>query len=135
VLGDSLDSALASGRCFKIRNQLPGIFKNPALHFIAVSNQLDSLKSFYQGGLSRRRYSERQGQSRLVYAIGPDRKLFARQANPYFALGFHKAIAAPVGSMRTLNEPTPMISVTSFITVAPSDLAFFVEVATSSTRT
>jgi hypothetical protein len=60
---------------------------------------------------------------------------FARQPVPYFLFTCQRAIAAPVGSIRTLNEPMPVTSVTSFITVAPSDLAFFVEAAMSSTRT
>src|SRR5713226_6534537 len=55
----------------------------------------------------------------------------AKRTVPYFIFGCQRASAAPVGSMRTLNEPMPMTSVTSFITVAPSDLAFFVEAATS----
>ena len=42
---------------------------------------------------------------------------------------------APVGSMMMLRDPMPMTSVTSFITLAPSDLAFFVAAAMSSTST
>jgi hypothetical protein len=53
----------------------------------------------------------------------------------YFFFGFHKPSAAPVGSVMMLSQPSPITSVTSFITVAPSDLAFCVAAAMSSTRT
>ncbi len=50
-------------------------------------------------------------------------------------LGFQRPSVAPVGSTIMLSQPAPMISVTSLITVAPSDLAFSVAAAISSTRT
>ena len=43
-----------------------------------------------------------------------------------YSFAFHKAKCAPVGSWSTLNSPKFSIGVTSFITVAPSDFAFFV---------
>jgi hypothetical protein len=49
--------------------------------------------------------------------------------------GCHRAKAAPVGSTSMLKLPMPGISVTSASTLAPRDLAFPVEAATSSTRT
>jgi len=42
---------------------------------------------------------------------------------------------APAGSTTTLNLPAPITSVTSFMTLAPGDLAFEVAAAMSSTRT
>ena len=52
-----------------------------------------------------------------------------------YVLDFHKPSAAPVGSMKMLNQPAPGTSVTSFIRVAPSDWAFLVAAAISSTST
>src|SRR5450631_993281 len=55
--------------------------------------------------------------------------------SPGYIFGLNSASAAPVGSIITLNHPTVGISVTSFITVAPSDLAFAVATLMSSTMT
>ena len=41
-----------------------------------------------------------------------------------FAFGFHIPITAPVGSWMMLSQPASITSMTSLITVAPSDFAF-----------
>src|SRR5262249_55322297 len=56
-------------------------------------------------------------------------------ACPYFFAGFQSATTAPVGSWRTLNHPYCATSLTTLRMVAPSDLAFLVDAATSSTMT
>src|ERR1700730_12904188 len=53
----------------------------------------------------------------------------------HFALGCQSPIAAPPGSMMIEKEPASITSVTSLQTVAPSDFALAVAVATSSTST
>ncbi len=53
----------------------------------------------------------------------------------HFAFGCHSPSAAPVGSVMIENEPAFGTSMTSRMTVAPSDLALAVAAATSSTRT
>ncbi len=52
-----------------------------------------------------------------------------------FGLGCHSASVAPVGSVKIENHPIPMTSVTSLITVAPSERALAVAALTSSTST
>src|SRR4029077_12488225 len=56
-------------------------------------------------------------------------------STPQLPLGFQRPSVAPVGSTIMLNQPAPGISVTSLITTAPSDLAFSVAAAISSTST
>src|SRR5438445_9987681 len=57
-------------------------------------------------------------------------------AGSYCAVfGFHSPSAAPVGSMMMLIQPAPGTSVTSSMILAPSDFAFCVEAAISSTST
>ena len=55
----------------------------------------------------------------------------------YLALGFafHSPSIAPVGSTMIESQPMSITSVTSFITLPPSDFAFLVEASMSSTRT
>src|SRR3954465_9871919 len=53
----------------------------------------------------------------------------------YFFFGFHSPRCAPVGSVIMLSQPMSATGVTSFITLAPSDLAFLVEASMSSTKT
>src|SRR5436853_66546 len=53
----------------------------------------------------------------------------------YFLLGFHRPRCAPVGSVMMLSHPMSATGVTSFMTLAPSDLAFLVEASMSSTKT
>jgi len=50
-----------------------------------------------------------------------------RRPNYPAAFACHMAKAAPVGSAKMLNQPMPETSVTSLISVAPSDLALAVE--------
>src|SRR5436190_15520602 len=50
-------------------------------------------------------------------------------------LGCQSPSIAPVGSVMMLNEPAPDTSVTSFITLAPSDRALLVAALMSLTRT
>ena len=63
------------------------------------------------------------------------RAAVARRPRSLQRLVFHRPSAAPVGSTMMLSQPMPMTSVTSFITVAPSALAFLVAAAMSSTST
>ena len=59
----------------------------------------------------------------------------AVESRSYFFIGFQRAKTAPVGSWRMLNHPACGTSLTSLTMVAPSDLAFLVDAATSSTST
>src|SRR5215471_18416692 len=58
-----------------------------------------------------------------------------RTDGAYFALGCHRPSIAPVGSTMIENDPAPITSVTSRMTVAPSDFALAVAAARSSTCT
>src|SRR6516165_10795807 len=58
---------------------------------------------------------------------------YGRLAGDHLAFGCHSPSAAPVGSMMIENEPAFGTSVTSRITVAPSDFALAVAAVTSST--
>src|ERR1700694_5098642 len=44
----------------------------------------------------------------------------------HFDLDFHSPRTAPVGSWMKLNQPMPVTSVTSFMTLPPNDFAFWV---------
>jgi hypothetical protein len=67
----------------------------------------------------------------------PPANPFELNRGGYFALAFafHSPSIAPVGSTMIESEPMSGTSVTSFITVAPRDFAFFVAASMSSTRT
>jgi hypothetical protein len=58
-----------------------------------------------------------------------------RQAGLYEGCGWNNAMVAPVGSVRTVAQPTFGISIGPLDTVAPSDFAFSVEALMSSTPT
>ena len=66
--------------------------------------------------------------------------VMVRRADPpvigaYLAAACQSPRAAPVGSTMMLNQPIPGISVTSFTTWAPRDVAFAVDSFTSFTMT
>src|SRR6202022_416412 len=73
-----------------------------------------------------------QHETRPVPAFGQGEAFRHRR---HFAFGCHSPSMAPVGSVMIENEPAFGTSMTSRITVAPSDLALAVAAATSSTRT
>ena|SRR6185369_5038609 len=56
-------------------------------------------------------------------------------ARVHFDLDCHSPSTPPVGSRMKLSQPMPFTSVTSFMTSAPNDFAFFVAARMSSTST